>query len=144
MLNYKSRPSPRLRLLSAFLPSTTRSHALSATVAGRILASPPPPPPPAQDFDRDWRFGRFTYDRLVGTYLFPQPEVGGGDAMVVVEEDGRDDWHERNDGGRMRRCSMGTEYQGFEVGRGWLGMWRKCIESEEWRVGEEGVEGEGR
>ncbi|KAL8736925.1 MAG: hypothetical protein Q9181_002190 [Wetmoreana brouardii] len=66
---------------------------------GPALRVPSPVPPGtqgnAQDFDKEWGFGKFTYDRLAGLYLFPSPEIGAADAVIVLEESGRDDWGQR-------------------------------------------------
>ncbi|KAL8887508.1 MAG: hypothetical protein Q9215_004930 [Flavoplaca cf. flavocitrina] len=88
----------------------------------------------ADDFDRDWGFGKFTLGRRAGVYLYPHPEVGGGDGVVVVEDSGRDDW-----GQRTERCAWGPGYPTRLVEM--LGMWREMVESGSWGVGAEGVVG---
>ncbi|KAL8881186.1 MAG: hypothetical protein Q9192_007851 [Flavoplaca navasiana] len=88
----------------------------------------------AEHFDTDWGFGKFTLGRRVGVYLYPHPEMGGGDGVVVVEESGRDDW-----GQRSERCAWGPGYPTRLAEM--LKRWKEMVESEYWEVGKEGVVG---
>ncbi|KAL9607542.1 MAG: hypothetical protein Q9167_007555, partial [Letrouitia subvulpina] len=36
-----------------------------------------------EEFDQEWGFGKFTIDRRAGWYLYPQPEVGAEDVVVL-------------------------------------------------------------
>ena len=88
----------------------------------------------AEHFDKDWGFGKFTLERRAGVYLYPHPEVGVGDGVVVVEESGRDDW-----GQRRESCPWGPGYPTRLAEM--LGRWKEMVESENWGVGKEGVVG---
>lgn len=90
----------------------------------------------APGFDEQWGFGKFTLDRRAGVYLYPDPYAGAGDAVILLEEDGRDNW-----GTRMGwRSPWGLAANGVKLAE-MLGMWRERIESGVWEVGEEGVVG---
>ncbi|KAL9636444.1 MAG: hypothetical protein Q9204_002262 [Flavoplaca sp. TL-2023a] len=86
----------------------------------------------AEHFDKDWGFGKFTLGRRAGVYLYPHPQVGGGDGVIVVEESGRDGW-----GQSKGRCPWGPSYPNRLVEM--LGMWREMVKSGSWVVGEEGL-----
>ncbi|KAL9606634.1 MAG: hypothetical protein Q9179_000220 [Wetmoreana sp. 5 TL-2023] len=89
----------------------------------------------AQHFDKQWGFGKFTYDRLAGLYLFPSPEIGAADAVIILEESGRDDW-----GQRRGRCPWGPTSTGTKLAN-MLEKWKDSVERGIWRVREESVEG---
>ncbi len=95
------------------------------------------PAPGAADFDKEWGFGKFTLDRRAGLYLFPHPEAGAGDGVIVLKEDGNDDF-----GQRRGRCPWGPGYPTRLAEM--LEKWKNLVEDGTWRVGEEGVEGEWR
>ena len=109
---------------------------------GPTIRVPLPAPTKMQgiigDFEQDWGFGKFTLDRRAGVYLYPDPYVGAGDAVVVLEESGLCDWGERHG-----RCTWGQGHNGVQLAE-MLDKWRELVESGVWQIGEMGVVGNWR
>ena len=109
---------------------------------GPAIRVPLPAPAETQGdmigFEQDWGFGKFTLDRRVGVYLYPDLAVGAADAVVVLEESGLRDWGER-----QGRCTWGLGHNGLKLAE-MLDKWRELIESGIWQIGEMGVIGDWR
>lgn len=112
------------------------------SLEGPAIRVPLPAPAEMQSvirgFEQDWGFGKFTLDRRAGVYLYPDPLVGAGDAVVVLEESGLCDWGERRG-----RCTWGQGHNGVKLAE-MLDKWRELIEGGVWQIGEFGVVGDWR
>ncbi|KAI4158066.1 MAG: hypothetical protein LQ342_007796 [Letrouitia transgressa] len=101
-----------------------------------------------EEFDQEWGFGKFTIDRRAGWYLYPQPEAGAEDVVVVVREDGACESSGQGGEGRWglggyrgTRCPWGPGYEGVRLSE-LLREWKGKVEAGEWGVGVAGVEAE--
>ena len=74
---------------------------------------------------------------VVGGSMTAASEVGGGDGVIVLREDGNAGF-----GQRRGRCPWGPGYPTRLAEM--LEKWRTLVEDGTWRVGDEGVEGEWR
>lgn len=101
-----------------------------------------------EEFDQEWGFGKFTIDRRTGWYLYPQPEAGAEDVVVLVREDGACESSRQGgegkwdmEGYRGTRCPWGPGYEGVRLSE-LLREWKEKVEAGAWRLGVVGIEGE--